>query len=177
MRAGDSGAASIQRRAVLLMGDASSSRMSKMYIDEGGSKVWLPVKSTSSHAWTVCSKLDDATRPAIRDVLVTHSAWPLAPAAGEAHLVHRDLAARNVLVDSLYNFRIADFGLARNTNTNALDTDGHYYRCVLTLHCLPPDCHPTVRDPRCALDPIHGYPATVRTILLVALAAKVTCCP
>ena len=40
------------------------------------------------------------------------------------HFVHRDLAARNVLIDDLWNARVADFGLSRETKGDG----GEYYR-------------------------------------------------
>ena len=47
--------------------------------------------------------------------------------------IHRDLAARNVLVDKNLVAKIADFGLARNVNTN-----DYYRKCG--DGCLPVRC-------------------------------------
>lgn len=56
--------------------------------------------------------------------------------------MHRDLKPLNILVDSVGNIRIADFGMARQHyhTCQLLDTEFERYTYeVMTLHYRPPE--------------------------------------
>lgn len=61
-----------------------------------------------------------------------------------AGLVHRDLAARNILVDSLYNFKVGDFGMARATSaSHRVTSNQQYYRTtdgLIPVRWTAPEC-------------------------------------
>ncbi|EFJ32138.1 hypothetical protein SELMODRAFT_85374 [Selaginella moellendorffii] len=75
------------------------------YVDNGNLEQWLhgPISRTKSLTWEARMKI----------VLGTAKALAYLHEALEPKVVHRDIKSSNILIDSTYNARISDFGLAK----------------------------------------------------------------
>ncbi|KAJ7519554.1 hypothetical protein O6H91_20G044000 [Diphasiastrum complanatum] len=75
------------------------------YVDNGNLEQWLhgPMSKTTSLTWDARMKV----------ILGTAKALTYLHEALEPKVVHRDIKASNILIDSQYNAKVSDFGLAK----------------------------------------------------------------